>query len=208
MARWGEEEQKDALASMRLWAEHQKTQGKNFFGQELKVDPSKGKGAAAQANVVNAKKTVSTASENVSKALTTSTKSAVDAAQTVGTQGLENLSIMSQGMGSGALGTGAINTGPLNTQLKIATNPATTVANTTNAANTANALKVGTDAAATASASTGLQAAASSAMPYLLAAQLALGFLGAKDDEEGWLGIRPSGNPWGAAGTGGTGVVG
>ena len=35
----GEREKDNALSSMLAWAQYQKTQGKNFFGQELKVDP-------------------------------------------------------------------------------------------------------------------------------------------------------------------------
>ena len=232
----GEREKDNALSSMLAWAQYQKTQGKNFFGQELKVDPSKGKGTGAQTTVTKAKKMPtrlgpaggrgSQLVQNkrlAQEALKADLGNTVKAASEVGATGLQGLqqklsglfergSAEKLGMSFDAAHSGAT----LGAKIPEVTTAAqqqiaqqTAKVGQKVASTTGNAMKIASQGtAATGTAATGLQAAASTAMPYLLAAQLVLGMLGSKKDEEGWLGIRPMGSPWGAAGSGGTGVVG
>ena len=162
----GKEEQDKALQGMLIHAKNMKEQGRNFWGKELKVDPSKGKGAAAQTTVTNAKRMPvggamgrGLAHQNLAKDLT---KPAINAAKEVGA-----VAPISKFGADHAF---------------LAKQQATNVATKSAALDSAKTLKVGAEGA-----STGLKSAASSAMPYLLAAQLGLSILGAKGDDPGKL---------------------
>ena len=200
---WGDDDVKSAMQLGILHQQRMKEQGKNFFGQELKVDPSK----ATTTTTTPKPATVSnfTAFDIKNKDLTKVANNTLKANEAVGSlnaahmQGLKILETAPNIFSSAASMT------PEMTQA---------VANAGSAAQTANLginsaqyASAGGAAAAAGTASTGLQAAASSAMPWLIGAQIMLGLLGSKDDEEGWIGIRPT-DPWGSSGPGGTGVVG
>ena len=194
----GEQEQKNALANMLIHAKNMKEQGKNFWGKELKVDPSKGKGTVAQANVVNAKRMPvggamgrGLAHQKVAKDLA---NPAIKTAQEVGTTGLQQkfAGLLERGSAEKlGMSFGSTSSAPLSIAPEVTTAAQQQIAQTASqvgqnvASTTANALKVGSEVAK--SSATTLQSAASSALPYLLAAQLAFSIGGARGDDPGKL---------------------
>ena len=227
---WGDDDVKSAMQLGLLHAKRMKEQGKNFFGKDLKIDPKDQPGLKSQQTVTSAKTRIPSAMGRGSqlvrnKRLAQETLKAdlgntVKAAREVGA--MEALSTVNPGSKGMGLTTGLFAGKDVTIKGLDAASKAQNVQNVQNVQNLQNLqnaqntmtitnasnLAGGASNLAGTAATGSLATAASAAMPYLLAAQVVLGLLGSKDDEEAWAGIRSSGNPWGAAGSGGTGVVG
>ena len=192
----GEEEQQKALQGMLIHAKNMKEQGKNFWGKELKVDPSKGKGAATTTTTKTTRlgpamgRGMLGHERDAKDLVKPAALPSVTAAIEVGTKGLQqNLASLFERGSAEKLGMsfGSAGAAPLSIAPEVTTAAQQGIAQTASQAGqtAASTLKIGADAAAT-TASSGLQAAASSAMPWLLGIQFAAGLLGAKGDKKGF----------------------
>lgn len=235
---WGDEEKDKGLSGLLLHKRMMNDKGLTMTGQPLKIKPkgtgnisttatspiqtarkatkipphsALGRGIKANKPPL-ANEIVQTGLENTAAITKASADSALLAAQEVGTANLLPLPTTDLGSKVGSnVGMGIGKTGGVDSSIKIAQD-STNIANQQLLSNTtthANALKDAAGTAAQGTAMTAAQAQAAAIVPWLLGAQVALGFLGSKKDQkESWRGIGAMGNPWGAAGAGGTGFVG